>query len=74
MAKPPWMSLPGIFWVGQMVPFPRRHASHSPHGITAGTTTAFPTQASAPAPARTTRPLISCPSASGSGWFVRTPS
>jgi serine/threonine-protein kinase len=29
---------------------------------------------SQPAPAATTWPLISCPSASGSGWLVRTPS
>ena len=68
------MSFPGIFWAGQMVPFPRRHASHSPQGMTAGTSTAFPAQPSAPLPACTTRPLISWPRQSGSGWFVRTPS
>src|SRR5512139_1160728 len=68
------MSFPGIFWVGQMVPLPRRHASHSPQGMTAGTSTALPAQRSAPAPAWTTRPLISWPRQSGSAWFVRTPS
>jgi hypothetical protein len=72
--KPPWMSLPGIFWLRQMVARPRRQRSHSPQGSTAGTMTALPSHASAPAPAATTRPLISWPSASGSGWLVRTPS
>ena len=73
-AKPPWMSLPGIFWARQIGARPRRHRSHSPHGSTAGTITALPSQPSAPAPAATTWPLISCPSASGSGALVRTPS
>jgi hypothetical protein len=40
----------------------------------AGTITAFPCHAPAPAPVATTVPLISWPSASGSGWLVRTPS
>ncbi len=73
-AKPPWMSLPGIFWPRQMVASPRLHRSHSPHGSTAGMITDLPSHFSAPAPASTTRPLISWPSASGSGWLVRTPS
>ncbi len=73
-AKPPWMSLPGIFCLRQIVEKPRLHRSHSPHGSTAGTITALPSQPSAPAPAVVTRPLTSWPSASGSGWLVRTPS
>ena len=74
LAKPPWMSFPGIFCERQIGASPRRHRSHSPQGSTAGTMTAFPSQPSAPAPAAATRPEISWPSASGSGWFVRTPS
>ncbi len=74
LAKPPWMSLPGIFCARQMVARPRWHRSHSPQGSTAGTMTALPIQASAPAPAPSTRPLISWPSASGSACLVRTAS
>ncbi len=73
-AKPPWMSLPGIFCARQMVVRPRLHRSHSPQGSTAGTITDLPSQLSAPGPAATTRPLISWPRARGSGWLVRTPS
>ena len=45
----------------------RRPRLASPQGSTAGTITALPNHASAPAPAATTRPETSCPSASGSG-------
>ncbi len=68
------MSLPGIFWFGQMVPRPRLQASHSPQGITAGTITVLSAQVSAPGPVATTCPLISWPSVSGSSWLGRTPS
>jgi hypothetical protein len=68
------MSLPGIFCLRQIVPRPRLQRSHSPHGSTAGTITALPSHALLPSPVATTRPLISCPSASGNGMFVRTPS
>ena len=74
LAKPPSMSLPGIFWSRQMVPLPALHSAQVPHGITAGTMTARPCQDSAPAPHATTRPLISWPSVKGNGRLVRTPS
>jgi hypothetical protein len=73
-AKPPWMSLPGIFCARQMVARPRLHRSHSPQGSTAGTITDLPSHSIAPGPVSTTVPLISCPSASGGAMFVRTPS
>ncbi len=74
LAKPPWMSLPGIFCCVQIVPRPRRHRSHSPHGNTAGTMTALLSQACAPGPVAATVPLTSWPRASGKGCLVRTPS
>jgi hypothetical protein len=74
VANPPWISFPGICCRRQMVPYPDAHSSHSPQGMTEGTITAFPCHGSAPAPAATTRPLISWPSASGRGDFTRTPS
>ena len=74
LAKPPWMSLPGIFCARQIGASPRRHRSQLSQGSTAGTITARPSQASAPSPTATTRPLISCPSASGNAALVRTPS
>ncbi len=58
----------------QIVGRPAAQASQSPQGTTAGTITARPTHSAASSPAATTRPEISWPSTSGSGWRVGTPS
>ncbi len=50
VANPPWTSLPGKTCDGQTRPCPARQAGHSPHGITAGTTTCRPTHSRAGAP------------------------
>ena len=71
VAKPPWMSLPASWrgrWWSRRGRWCRSH-SYGPHGSTAGTMTARLSHCPAPAPAVTTRPLISWPSASGSGWL-----
>src|SRR5450759_3455119 len=73
-AKPPLRSFPGITWRRQIVRRPARQRSHSPHGSTAGTTTARPTSvASTPGPTARTMPLISCPRTRGSAPRVLTP-
>ncbi len=50
VAKPPSRSLPGMICDRQIVSRPERHSAHSPHGSTAGTTTARPTSAAVSRP------------------------
>ena len=56
LANPPWISLPGIFWVVQMLPRSRLQTSQSPQGMTAGIITALPSHPPASGAAAVTMP------------------